>query len=246
MTVTCCRTCQQPLPADDVIPFRRPWMPRPYEVFMVLGMTGSGKSYLFKRWLSLLMQAERACFVVDVSDEYSRGGNSRGNKLELGPLTTRLTVPEFLAAHRRSSAFIRNPRAAVAIVPTVTDAGAALADHLRPVLRILYGRGNCIIGFDETQKYGAELAPELYRAAGELGKDGVTPFFLSQHPGGVPERVRKQVSTCISAEMGKGSDRQMLAADFDKAFAAALRRVLPRTFFCGFSRSQFAAGIPKR
>jgi hypothetical protein len=213
---------------------------------MLVGMTGSGKSFLFKQWLSVLMTANRACFVIDVGDEYAATGNNRGGTLQLGPLRTRLTVPEFLAAWRKSSAFIRDPRAAVAIVPTVTDAGEALAEHVRPVLRILYARGKCVIGFDELQKYGAWLESDLYRAAGELGKDGVTPFFLSQYPGGVPEIVRKQVSTCLCAEMGKASDRRMLAADFGEDFARALQDAPPRAFYAGFSRSQFAAGIPTR
>lgn len=239
-----CRTCHRPFPAG-VAKFVRPWLPRPYEVFMLLGMTGSGKSYLFKQWLRVLMDAGRACFVIDVGDEYSERGNDREGTLKLGPLKTRLTVPEFLAAHRKSSTFIRQKGASIAIVPTVTDAGEKLAEHIKPVLSVLYARGKCVVGFDELQKYGSHLSAELYRAAGELGKDGVTPFFLSQYPGGVPEIVRKQVSSCVCADMGKASDRRMLASDFGDAFGNAVREVPPRTFYCGFSRSQFAS-IPTR
>jgi len=245
VTAKVCRACKQRLPSQGVARFVRPWIPRPYEVFMLLGMTGSGKSYLFKQWLTMLMQAGRAVFVLDVGDEYAATGNNRGGTLQLGPLRTRLTVPEFLAQARKSSGFIRDARASIAIVPTVTDAGEALAEHVRPVLRLLYGRGRCVIGFDELQKYGAWLELDLYRAAGELGKDGVTPFFLSQYPGGVPEIVRKQVSTCLCAEMGKASDRRMLANDFGEDFAGALGDAPARTFHVGFSRSQFA-GIPTR
>ncbi|MCE9674081.1 type IV secretory system conjugative DNA transfer family protein [Myxococcus stipitatus] len=212
---------------------------------MLLGMTGSGKSYLFKQWLRLLQQRGRATFVVDVGDEYSAAGNDRGKTLALGPLRQRYTVPEFLMRAARSPEFVLRKDASVAIVPTVTDAGEALAEHIRPVLRLLYARGHCIIGFDELQKYGQHLAPELYRAAGELGKDGITPFFVSQYPGGVPEIVRKQVSSCIAAEMGKSSDRRMLASDFGDAFAQALADAPERVFHIGFSRARFAR-IPTR
>ncbi|MCY1003717.1 hypothetical protein OWM54_41895 [Myxococcus sp. MISCRS1] len=211
---------------------------------MLLGMTGSGKSYLFKQWLGALQSEGRACFVLDIGDEYSQQGNSRGGTLQLGPLRQRLTVPQFLERAARDPRLVLSRSASIAIVPTVQDAGEALAEHIRPVLRFIYGRGNCVLGFDELQKYGGQLAPELYRAAGELGKDGVTPFFLSQYPGGVPEIVRKQVSTCIAAEMGKDSDRRMLANDFGDPFAAALRDAPERVFHIGFSRSRFAT-IPR-
>nr|ABX46785.1 hypothetical protein pMF1.2 [Myxococcus fulvus] len=245
-----CKACRQPLPDEvrKVERFTRPWMPRPYENVMLLGMTGSGKSFLFKNWLAYMQANGAACFVLDVGDEYSRKGNDRGGTLRLGPLRTRMTVPEFLAAVERSSLFVRHARASVAIVPTVHDAGEALAEHIRPVLRILYGRGRCVIGFDELQKYGPSLTAELYRAAGELGKDGVMPFFLSQYPGGVPEIVRKQVGTCVASEIGKATDRRMLAADFGDPFANALgtpRAPDDRTFHVGFSRARFAS-IPTR
>lgn len=239
----CCHACHRPFPPEQMR-FPGPWLPRQYEVIMLVGMTGSGKSHLFKTWLEVLQEAGRACFVIDVGDEYSRQGNSRGGTLQLGPLRKRMTVPEFLSAFRSSSAFIRAPGASIAIVPTVTDAGEALAEQIKPVLRILYARGNCVVGFDELQKYGAWLQAELYRAAGELGKDGVVPFFVSQYPGGIPEIVRKQVSTAVCGEVGKASDRRMLAMDFDQNYVDALRGVSARTFLCGFSRSAFANPTP--
>lgn|GEM_PF-3897743 len=243
--MTACKTCGRSYPVG-VQRYVKPWSPRQYEVLMLLGMTGSGKSYLFKQWLAQLQAEGRATFVVDVGDEYSAKGNSRNGTLKLGPLRTRLTVPEFMTRAVSNPRFVLERGASVAIVPTVTDAGEALAQHIRPVLRLIYARGQCVVGFDELQKYGSHLAPELYRAAGELGKDGVTPFFLSQYPGGVPEIVRKQVSTCIAAEMGKDSDRRMLANDFGDAFAAALKDAPERCFHVGVSRSRFAAGIPTR
>lgn len=240
-----CPGCRRPLPLG-VFTFKAAWLPREYEVFLFIGRTGSGKSWLLKDWLAFLIAAGVSVFVIDVADEYSQLGDGRGGRVRLGPLRDRMRIRDAVAKWRQGTtrAFITAPRRQLALVPSTRLPGQALEAEIRSILPILYRRGRCVILFEEVHKYGEALAPELYQAAGELGKDLVVPMFATQYPGGLPEVVRKQVSTWVAGEVGKASDREMCARECGAAFAAALEHPPARTFHVGFNRPRFADGIP--
>ncbi|NTX62624.1 ATP-binding protein [Myxococcus sp. CA051A] len=229
--------------ASDVPIYTGPWVPDAYERFAVLGMTGSGKSYLLKQWVAYLMGQQQAVVVIDVADEYSRAGKARPGQPTFvrGPLTQRMTIPEFRAALRHDTAFLLNPRLALALVPTPGLLGPDLAGEVKAVLPALRVRGNLCLFLEEVGVWGAHAALELFDCAATWGKDGVRPWFVSQYATGIPAPVRGQVSCCISGEQFKASDRDYLTRDFGRAFADSLHPCPPRTFRLAFTRSQYAA-----
>ncbi|AGC45455.1 hypothetical protein MYSTI_04155 [Myxococcus stipitatus DSM 14675] len=236
-----CSSCARQV-SEDVPLYTGPWVPDAYERFAVLGMTGSGKSYLLKQWVEYLMGRRQAVVVIDVADEYSRLGNPRPSKpgFKLGPLTQRMTIPAFRAALRHDKTFLLRADLALSLVPTPGLLGPDLAAEIKAVLPALRARGNLCLFVEELAVWGRFAELELLDIAATWAKEGVAAWFVSQYATGIPAPVRGQVSSCISGEQFKASDRDYLTRDFGRAFAHSLHPCPPRTFRIAFTRSQYA------
>lgn len=229
-----CSECRRPLPVGDPPAERFILRVPEQESYGVLGAPRMGKSNFAKAWAAWLMKRGQAVVAWDPSDEYSMHGLKRA-KNSLGPLTLRLTVPEFMARFDRGDRdFLLNKRLALAIVPSSPFLEwPEKAAEFKALLRPLRWRSRLVLMIDECGQLQEHADEALVTIANDWPKDLLPTIFIGQVAGMFSPRVRQAWRGCIAFQQPKESDRRLLAPDFGAAFASELATLAPGHYRVG-------------
>lgn len=205
--------------------------PRPSTRLVVVGKTGTGKSFRVKEALRAWLARGVRVVAVDVCDEYSRHGKPRNGLTSEGPLRKRVTADE-LAANGKT--LMRDARLSLAVVPNDTRSPRSMARTFLMVDAMVRAAGlPCVIVADEVGMWTnssadrlchqARVALEALATAGR--KDGYALVTVSQSASHIPSNVRRQSDQWWAFLQDDPTDIEAMAERLGKEKAAEVSRL---------------------
>lgn len=207
----------------------------------VLGITGTGKTELEKKLITLWMSQHRRVLALDPKDELSIRGRPRP-KTQVGPLPFRWEANQVAQA----PSVLLNPNLAMAVVPDQVGSGRSAARAfklLATLLKAYWEDGHdfqTILLLPETQLW-ADYERRLLEDVANTYRDlaGVTLVVDSQRAAGVPIDARASLQQIISFAQSEPADIDALkdrCSLTDPTFHERVSRLTPESHSYEFWR----------
>lgn len=204
--------------------------PRPSTRMVVVGKTGTGKSYRVKEIVRGWLDRGVRVVAIDVCDEYSRQAMPRGGSMTAeGPLRQRATLAQVVA----NPALLKDARLSLAVVPNDLHSPRAMAHTFLVVEQMLRAIGKpTVIVVDEVGRWTnpgadtgkpnkchlARIALEGLATTGR--KDGVALVTVSQSAAHIPANVRRQSDEWLAFLQDDPTDLEAMTDRLGKEKAA--------------------------
>lgn len=204
--------------------------PRPSTRLVVVGKTGTGKSYRVKEAIRAWLARGVRVVAIDVCDEYSRHGKPRNGLTSDGPLRQRVTLAELLSKPK----LVEDARLSLAVVPNDLRSPRAMArtflavDALlraadRPTVIVVDEVGRWTNSGADKECHRARIALEAVATVGR--KDGFALVTVSQSASHIPINVRKQSDEWWAFLQDDPADLEAMAERLGKEKAEEVSRL---------------------